>query len=299
MITQETNDKEYKYNAFISYRHLEPDLSVARKLYTLLESYPDAEHPQLNIFIDYSELPSASLSEKIDRALEQSQYLIIICSKRTPKSKWCRQEITKFITLGKANNIIPILIEGMPEESFPQELFELYQSDENDVLYIDLRVKENYSKNFDYYEKHDIHTLKKLRRTLLKKISIEKDKVIASLLGLNLGDVINRIEKQKFKRFRRTFSIIGAILLLSIIIISKAFISERNMRKELENINANLVLENALEFLEKGDKFQALNSIRKDKDVLIDLAADDSKIKINLPDFLMSLSAVPVSLTIP
>ena len=282
MRAQITTDTKYKYNAFISYRHLEPDLSTARKLYSLLASYPDAENPDLKIFIDFSELPSASLSEKIDLALEQSQYLIIVCSKRTPESKWCRQEVTKFISSGKANNIIPVLIEGTPEESFPQELFEVFKSDENDVLYIDLRVKAYDSRDFDYYENHDQNTLKKIKRILLKKIFNEKDKVIASLLGLNLGDVINRIEKQKFKRFRRTFSIIGAILIFSIVIISKAFISERNTRKELENINANLVLDNALEFLEKGDKFQALNSIREDKDILIDLAADDSTIKTKL-----------------
>ena len=60
---------DYKYKAFISYRHLEPDMQAAEKLQKLLEAYKPPKNlgktkENWRIFRDVSELQSSSdLSE--------------------------------------------------------------------------------------------------------------------------------------------------------------------------------------------------------------------------------------------
>jgi len=67
---------EYKYKAFISYRHLAPDMQAAEKLQKLLEGYKPPknlgrEKENWRIFRDVSELQSSSdLSEDIKNAIE-------------------------------------------------------------------------------------------------------------------------------------------------------------------------------------------------------------------------------------
>ena len=126
---------EYRYAAFISYRHTEPDRRWAKWLHSRLETYRvprrlAAERgfpPKLGrIFRDEDELPaSADLSAEIERALLQSRFLIVICSPRTPLSLWVREEIRRFRELGRDSKIIAWLIEGEPVEAFPPELHEI------------------------------------------------------------------------------------------------------------------------------------------------------------------------------
>lgn len=77
-----------KYKAFISYRHLEPDRTAAIEVHRMLEKYViprrlrrDGEKRLGRIFRDEDELPlSGNLSESIQTALEESEYLIVACS---------------------------------------------------------------------------------------------------------------------------------------------------------------------------------------------------------------------------
>ena len=123
-------DKQYKYDAFISYRHNEPDKTLATKLQKMLESYKPPksvcnDFKQWHIFRDETELPTSSnLSGDIKDALENSKFLIIICSKQTKESRWCMDEITYFKELHKGNNsnIITLIVDGEPAEVFPDEL---------------------------------------------------------------------------------------------------------------------------------------------------------------------------------
>ena len=121
---------EYKYKAFISYRHIEPDMQAAEKLQKLLESYKPPKNigkkkENWRIFRDVSELQSSSdLSEDIKNAIETSEYLIVICSPKYTESKWCLQELSRFRELhnNSNDNIITLLVSGEPKDSFPEEL---------------------------------------------------------------------------------------------------------------------------------------------------------------------------------
>ena len=123
--------ESYQYTAFISYRHIHPDMEIAKQLHGMIENYhiPKSVQKLTNIqkmgrvFRDQEELPiSTNLGEDIHRALENSQWLIVICTPELLKSAWCMKEIDTFIQLGKRDHILAILLKGEPEESFPTQL---------------------------------------------------------------------------------------------------------------------------------------------------------------------------------
>ena len=118
--------KNDRYDAFISYRHIKRDQAIACSLLNLLEALPLKGRKKFHIFRDREEFPTSSdLGNTIHSALENSDYLILICSPEYLESKWCREELTYFRKLhGDTNrNIIPILVSGEPAEAFPKELF--------------------------------------------------------------------------------------------------------------------------------------------------------------------------------
>jgi len=120
-----------RYAAFVSYRHMPRDREWAIRIMRALETYrtpaplkreafPDRIG---HLFRDEDEIPASSdLSDQIKEALARSDYLIVVCSPDTPGSRWVRREIELFQELGKGERIIPLLIAGEPDESFPPEL---------------------------------------------------------------------------------------------------------------------------------------------------------------------------------
>lgn len=115
-----------KYDVFISYRHNPRDTAVAKRLMFLLEHLRRKGHPRLRVFRDKDELPtSGNLSKDLYDALENSRYLVLICSPEYLQSIWCRAEVLYFRQLhGNTNqNILPLLVAGEPVDSFPEELF--------------------------------------------------------------------------------------------------------------------------------------------------------------------------------
>ena len=119
------------YAAFISYRHTARDREWAIRMFEALETYRTPKTLQKQgypaqlgkLFRDEDEIPaSADLSDQIKHALAHSSVLIVVCSPETPKSKWVRREIALFQEMGKGDRIIPLLIAGEPDESFPPEI---------------------------------------------------------------------------------------------------------------------------------------------------------------------------------
>lgn len=132
-----------EYFAFISYQR--EDEKWAKWLQHKLEHYklpsnlngrtdfPKAIRP---IFRDASELTPGNLPLQIHKALEQSKYLIVICSPRSAHSEWVNKEVETFISMGKTANVIPFIIEGSAfskndeEECFPLALRQLPEEQE-------------------------------------------------------------------------------------------------------------------------------------------------------------------------
>jgi tetratricopeptide (TPR) repeat protein len=122
-------DEPYRYRAFISYSHR--DEHWAAWLHKSLETYrvpkqlvgtttaqgivPARLAP---IFRDRDELASAtSLGETLSRALQESQFQIVICSPAAAKSHWVNEEILTFKRLGREGRIFCLLVGGEPGAS--------------------------------------------------------------------------------------------------------------------------------------------------------------------------------------
>ncbi|MBQ2183953.1 MAG: toll/interleukin-1 receptor domain-containing protein, partial [Lachnospiraceae bacterium] len=122
-----------KYDAFISYRHCELDSFVSENLHKKLENFklPKSVLKKMGlkkkkierVFRDEAELPlSDNLSEPIMAALNNAEFLIVICTPRLPLSQWCKKEIETFVTTHDRKHVLLVLAEGEPDESFPEIL---------------------------------------------------------------------------------------------------------------------------------------------------------------------------------
>ena len=123
------SNSPYEYFAFISYKR--EDEKWAKWLQKKLESYslPTAvrkENPELPnkirpVFRDQSELSGGNLKAEIEKGLNGSKYLIVICSPRSAKSPWVSKEVQHFIDQGREDFIIPFIIGGTPNASIPED----------------------------------------------------------------------------------------------------------------------------------------------------------------------------------
>jgi hypothetical protein len=140
----QTAADDFSYDAFISYSGFRKpgdasqfDQKVAERLHRSLESYrvPRALLKKASgrapiprrlkkIFRDRDEVrASSNLNHSLTEALRRSRFLIVVCSPRARRSQWINQEIAIFHSLGRSEQILPLLIEGDPAEAFPEELF--------------------------------------------------------------------------------------------------------------------------------------------------------------------------------
>ena len=132
------NGEERSYTAFISYRHMPLDKEAAERVQKKIENYivPKEYREQAGgkklgrCFRDEDELPaSSSLSDSIRQALDQSRFLIVICTPDLPGSKWCEAEIRYFLKDHDRDHVLAVLADGDPEESFSPYLLHDYDEE--------------------------------------------------------------------------------------------------------------------------------------------------------------------------
>lgn len=206
----------YKYDAFISYRHVSPDKEIAEKLQKKLENYKPPKSLRKEkmfggwrVFRDETELPTSSnLSNDIRTALEESKFLIAICSKTTKDSRWCMEEIEYFKELHKGNNanIITLVADGDAEDVFPALLCNelIPVTDENGVTTYQNHVIEPLAANVSANS----------TRESLKKLNTEFLRIAAPILGCGYDNLYNREHKKKIRRLFTIGGIVIALLLL-------------------------------------------------------------------------------------
>ncbi|MDO4492822.1 MAG: toll/interleukin-1 receptor domain-containing protein [Clostridia bacterium] len=115
-------EQRFEFDAFISYSHR--DMNWGRWLQTKLERHRIPAEARregtftgkhLRVFRDQTDLAGVELQESIQRELRLSRYLIVICSPNSAASPWVAAEIAYFKRIGRAENIIPFIVEGEPE----------------------------------------------------------------------------------------------------------------------------------------------------------------------------------------
>ena len=121
-----------KYSAFISYNH--KDRNWAVWLHRALERY--SIPPRLRgrdspfgplakrlppVFRDRDELASGSdLAAAVRQGLEDSAFLIVVCSPNGARSRWVNEEIRSFIAMGRRDRIRLIIVAGEPMSADPE-----------------------------------------------------------------------------------------------------------------------------------------------------------------------------------
>lgn len=198
-----------KYDAFISYRHSELDKFVATTLHKKLEAFklpknvksPTGKKKIERVFRDQDELPLASnLSDPINDALENSDFLLVICTPRLPESEWCKKEIETFIKLHGRDKVLAVLAEGEPEESFPEALTrEAYE-----VINPDGTTETKYR----MFEPLAADVRGKDNKAIKKAMNDAILRICAAMFGLNYDELKQR---HRERAMRRTLSIVSAV----------------------------------------------------------------------------------------
>lgn len=129
--------QQYTYYAFISYQR--KDEKWAKWLQRKLENYKlsvantkDASDKKSKyirpVFRDKTDLTAGPLPDALKEALNQSRYLIVICSPNAVQSPWVNDEINTFVNADRTKYIIPFIVDGEPysddkaKECFPDAL---------------------------------------------------------------------------------------------------------------------------------------------------------------------------------
>lgn len=233
----------YQYDAFISYRHIQPDKAIAENLHKQLESFklPKNVNASLanghtrieRVFRDEDELPIASsLEDAIVTALQNSEWLIVICSPRILESAWCRLEISTFIRLHGRDHVLAVLVEGEPDEAIPEEL--LY---EETTTYNALGVPEVTRKRVEPLA-CDIRD--KSTKKMVKNLESQKLRLLAKMFNLNYDDLRQRHREKAMKRKLRLVSIAAAILFVIFLVAAVGFIAVYLQNQKINEQNIEL-----------------------------------------------------------
>ena len=211
-----------EYYAFISYQR--KDEEWAERLRNKLEHYhlpsgvrkQDTSLPKeiRPVFRDTLELAGGVLAKEIEMALQNSKFLIVICSPNSAKSPWVNKEVQTFIDLGREDRIIPFIIDGSPfsndstTECFPPSLQSL--KDEKEILGININEMGR---------------------------DAAAVKVVARMFGLKFDALWQRYERENR---RKRWMIIGGALMVALVSLALVlYISSINREVRSERDRAN------------------------------------------------------------
>ena len=219
---------EKKYIAFISYRHAELDSAVAKTLHTLIEQYRIPRGLQKDgnkrlgiVFRDQEELnASSNLTEEIQHALDNTEYLIVICSKSAIQSPWVMREIEYFLRHHDHAHVLTVLASGEPDEVFPAQLTQSPDGPDAppiEPLAVDVRADTVASS--------------------CKKLRWEIPRLIAALLQCPYDALVMREQKRKTRRITSIAAIVMAVLLgfTSMVLMKNKEIAQVNTQLETKN----------------------------------------------------------------
>ncbi len=210
--------ESYKYYAFISYSSADKPWAdwLKRQLerYRVpkrIEGLPEEDRPRhfRPIFQDRGEMRSSwSLQEVLQEALRDSRYLIVICSPKAATSEWVNEEVRFFRSLGRAERILPLIVDGSPNPNgvsqsycFPPELRDLRSAQDAALGVVLPEAKRDSVAAADARDQRDGREGALLR-------------IIAGLLAVNIEAVVQREKRRRLVRRLWT----AAALILAVVL---------------------------------------------------------------------------------
>ncbi len=208
--------ENFKYFAFISFQSA--DAKEALWVQKAIEGYrlPTAvsrshslpkKMPPCFCYLNDINL-SEELMQELKLRMEQSQYLIVVCSPRSAKSTFVNGGIDYFVNLGRRDRIIPLIVDGIPYTNDPET--ECYPE----------ALKRHFPKSSDPMQDHQILGVNlneegagskrwKRQRAVLM--------VIARMLNLEFENLWNReVERRKHQRRAIIAGVAGILCLLGL-----------------------------------------------------------------------------------
>ncbi len=193
---------DQRYRAFISYSHR--DREAGERLHRKLEAYRvprklvgamtrEGSVPQrlTPIFRDREDLPtSGDLSASVEKALERSRFLIVLCSPAAAASEWVDKEVARFKKLHGEDRLLGVIIDNEvtagvsdPAKLFPPSLRYRIDADGkiSDVAAEPLAADMRETGDGEKY-------------ALLK--------VVAGLLGVGLDDLVQRDQNRRNRNMK-------------------------------------------------------------------------------------------------
>jgi hypothetical protein len=166
---------------------------------------------RLRVFLDIGETAAGDLPEQVSKALQASRFLIVICSPRVrdERKPWVEHEVSEFIR-ARADNIdriLPLLVEGTPDTSYPHALLERVSNALNAAS--DLRVVTRLSAN----------VVGPSVRASLKLLKREKLRLLAPILDTPYAVLADR-EAERRKRRRARQAVVAAVFCTAITVLS-------------------------------------------------------------------------------
>jgi len=200
----DTQKPTFIHDVFISYSR--KDKEFAKKLEKALEDYRPPKNlkvPQrnLDVFRDEEDFTGVEYHQSLEKHLKESAKLIVLCSPNSRKSDYVNDEIKLFADANGADNIIPVLVSGTPnneakpgqedEKAFPDALCKAMEM----PLAADYR-------NFDP-QKH------RLTKDIFSACWY---KLLADIYGIGRGEIEQREKKRQLRRRNITIGLVSAIV---------------------------------------------------------------------------------------
>ena len=239
------------YNAFISYNHNPRDMKIAALLQQKLEHFrapmrvkADSRAPHIErVFLDKGELGvSMDLNDEIQTALQNSDYLIVICSPESMTSIWVQREISFFLQSHTVDRILTVITAGEPPEVLPEVLLSKEVVDEDGTVRPEIREP----LSCDY------------RLPVRKANKVELPRLVAAILGIRYDDLMQR---QRHYRMVRLAAIGSTAMVLMVIALGYLIWSNQRIRENYENTlreQSRALSLQSEEALNEGDRLLAI-----------------------------------------
>ena len=202
----------YKHDVFISYSR--KNEAFAAKLEQALESYRPPKglkltQRYLQVFRDKEDFTGGDYHQSLDRHLKESAKLIVICSPAARQSQYVNDEIRRFAQRRGADQIIPILFSGIPnneakpgqeaEMAFPEALCELMEMPLA-INYLGLEASRD--------------------KVNKGAFSDAWHSTLADIYGISRSEVEQREKKRRARTRRIAFSVLsGSVAVLSVMLV--------------------------------------------------------------------------------
>ena len=210
-----------RYFAFLSYSH--KDVAHARWLHRALERYkidanlvgrsteqglvPSSLSPVFRDRDDFS--AGHHLERDTLEALKESRALLVMCSPAAAVSRYVNEEVRIFKSTCPDRLVIPVIVSGGPDQSFPQALRSKVNASGQITSIADELLGADLRPECDGKE-------------------LGLSKIVAGLLGLPLDEIVHRAERDKRRRLKIW---LGGLTTVSCVLAGMATWAELNRRE--------------------------------------------------------------------